>query len=178
MNNVINYDNLNADLNKINTDKEFYWYVNCETQIDKYKLAEFIYNNTDNFVMNTFALLWESRNFWQKFRPLIITKNGKIIGLHAFAEKQIDNKLYLKTYYIVVDKSYRGKGIAKKLTYQVLKDFQNQYNQFYVNSVEGSDGEYFYRKTITNRPSKKVNEFGTTDLIFKGSIFKILKKDI
>ena len=58
-----------------------------------------------------------------------------------------------------------------------VSDFQNEYDWFFVNSVEGSDGEYFYRKTISNRPSKKVNEFGTTDLLFKGSISKILKKN-
>ena len=154
-------------------------YINCKSQADKYKLAEFIYNNTDNFIMNTFALLWENRNFWNEFKPLVMfnKSTGKIIGLHAFAEKKIDNKTYLKTYYIVVDKQCRGMGIAKQLTMQVLSDFQKKYKWFYVNSVEESDGEYFYRKTITNKPSKKVNEFGTVDLIFKGSISKILKKN-
>ena len=173
---MIDYTKLNKSFNKQNIP---FQYIECISQADKYKLAEFIYNNTDNFVMNTFALLWESRNFWNEFRPLIMfdKSTGKIVGLHAFANKKIDNKMYLKTYYIVIDKTQRGKGIAKKLTMQVLSDFQNDYDWFFVNSVEGSDGEYFYRKTISNRPSKKVNEFGTVDLLFKGSISKILKKN-
>ena len=171
-----NYIKFNKTFNKSKLPLQ---YIKCKSQADKYRLSEFIYENTDNFVMNTFALLWENRKFWEKFRPLIMwdKSTGKIIGLHAFAEKKIDNKKYLKTYYIVIHKKYRGKGIAKQLTMQVLSDFQEKYKWFYVNSVEGSDGEYFYRKTITNKPSKKVNEFGTTDLIFTGSISRILKKN-
>ena len=174
---MVDYNNLNKGFKNQNISL---YYIECKSQTDKYRLSEFIYNNTDNFVMNTFALLWENRNFWSEYRPLIMIDNntGKVIGLHAFAEKVIDNKKYLKTYYIVIHKDYRGKGIAKQLTMQVLKDFQEYYKWFYVNSVEKSDGEYFYRKTITNKPSKKVNEFGTTDLIFTGSISRILKKNV
>ena len=171
---MVKYDKLNQQFKK---QKLNYQYFYCQSQSDKYKLAEFIYNNTDNFVMNTFALLWENRNFWKKWQPLVMfDENGKIVGVHAFAEKEINNKKYLKTYYIVTNKDYRGKGIAKQLTLQVINDFKDVYTDFFVNSIQDSDGDKFYRRIITNRPTKKINEFGTIDMIFKNKISKIPKK--
>lgn len=155
-----------------------FFYMQCKSQADKYKLAEFVYDNTDNFVMNTFALLWENRQLWCEFPPLVMFDDkNNIIGMHAFAVKEINNKNYLKTYYIVTDKQHRGQGIAKKLTLQVMNDLKDKFTYFYVNSVEGSDGERFYRKIITNRPKKKINEFNTQDYIFTGKITKILDKN-
>lgn len=172
---MISYNKLNQ---QFKTQKLNYQYFYCQSQSDKYKLAEFIYNNTDNFVMNTFALLWENRNFWKKWQPLVaFDENGKMIGIHAFAEKEINSKKYLKTYYIVTNKDYRGKGIAKQLTLQVINDFKDLYADFFVNSIQDSDGDKFYRKIVNSNPNKKINEFGTIDMIFKNKISKILKKN-
>lgn len=172
---MISYSKLNQQFKK---QKLQYQYFHCQSQSDKYKLAEFIYNNTDNFVMNTFALLWENRKFWKRWQPLVaFDENGKIIGIHAFAEKEINGKKYLKTYYIVTSKECRGKGIAKQLTLQVINDFKEIYSDFFVNSIQNSDGDKFYRKFISDKPTKKVNEFGTIDMLFKNKISKILKNN-
>jgi hypothetical protein len=50
----------------------------------KLKLMEFVYDNTDSFIMNTFGYLWQEREWWNKF-PVEVYKVGDIIaGLHAY----------------------------------------------------------------------------------------------
>ena len=44
---MISYSKLNQQFKK---QKLQYQYFHCQSQSDKYKLAEFIYNNTDNLI--------------------------------------------------------------------------------------------------------------------------------
>lgn len=136
---------------------------------EKFELMEFVYNNTDSFIMNTFGYVWESRGWWDEF-PIQVYKAGDIIaGMHAFT---VDTKGpgIIKTYYIVTSKSFRGSGIAKKLTMDILGEYKNTDKEYLVNSEESSDGVGFYKKLFNNNYKMEVNEFNTADYIFRSPI--------
>jgi hypothetical protein len=70
----------------------------CPTAYDKkLELMEFVYKNTDSFILNTFGYLWESRGWWDKFPIQVSTSGSVITGLHAFT---VDTKApnTIKTY--------------------------------------------------------------------------------
>ena len=150
-----------------------YKFIFPRTQDEKYKLMEFVYNNTDSFIMNTFGYLWESRGWWD-IQPILVSYDeDKITGLHAFAIKVKT----LKTYYIVVDKNYRGQNIGKKLTLEALEEFKNAVDTFFVNSEESSSGVPFYKKMFGTRYTTSINEFGTTDYNFSAPIKDIINEN-
>ena len=159
--------------------KPFYFkvkYITPTTQAQKYDLMKFMYDNTDSFVMNTFGYLWETRGWWEKF-PIQITTlehNTSIVGMHAFTlnTKAPDT---LKTYYIAVGKTFRGQGVAKKMTIDALRDHELFCKRFYVNSVEGSDGTLLYDKIFKNGYRESPNEFGRVDHEYEDDITNILK---
>ena len=142
-------------------------YIVPSAQTQKYELMKFLYDNTEEFVMNTFGYLWESRQWWDKFPIMIATQcnTERIIGLHAFTlnTKAPDT---LKTYYIAVKKSHRGKGIAKRMTLQALNDSVLFCSKFYVNSTEASDGCKLYSSLFKNGYKESPNEFGLIDYEF------------
>jgi len=149
-------------------------YLQPTTVEEKMKLMEFVYKNTDSFILNTFGYLWESRLWWC-MQPIQVYMQGKeIIGLHAFS---INTKApgTLKTYYIVTSKNHRKQGIAKKLTLKALKDYKDKCDNYFVNSEENSDGVHFYKKLFDYQFTIHKNEFGTNDLNFEQSIESILK---
>ena len=142
---------------------------------DKFKLMEFVYENTSSFIMNTFGYVWENRGWWDKF-PIQVYKTGDIIaGIHAFT---VDAKGpgIIKTYYIVTGKPFRGCGIAKKLTMDILGEYKNTDKEYLVNSEESSDGVKFYKKLFNNNYKMEVNEFNTTDYIFRSPIKTFFKE--
>lgn len=145
----------------------------------KIKLMEFVYDNTDSFIMNTFGYLWQERGWWDKF-PVEVYKVGDIIaGLHAYT---VDTKGFniAKTYYIVTGKAFRGKGIAKKLTKDALHRLKDNKtaSTYYVNTEEKSDGVKLYKSLFKNEYKIEKNQFGTMDYIFSDKIINILKNDI
>ena len=99
-------------------------YYTPKTVDDKMKLMKFVYDNTDSFILNTFGYLWESRGWWDKFPIQLYKIDDQIAGMHAFT---VDTKApnTIKTYYIITSKTFRGSGIAKKLTMEVLNEFKN-----------------------------------------------------
>lgn len=136
---------------------------------EKFELMQFVYDNTDTFVMNTFGYLWESRGWWDKF-PIQVYKVGDIIaGMHAFT---VNTKApnTIKTYYIVTGKAFRGNGIAKKLTLDILGEYHNTDMMYFVNSEEGSDGVGFYKKLFNNTYKMEINEFNKADYIFEAPV--------
>lgn len=140
-----------------------------KTVDEKFQLMEFVYNNTNSFILNTFGYVWESRGWWDKF-PIQVYKVGDVIaGLHAFT---IDTKApdTIKTYYIVTGKAFRGQGIAKKLTMDVLEEYRNTNKVYFVNSEETSDGVAFYKKLFNNNYKVHVNQFDTYDYIFEEKV--------
>jgi GNAT superfamily N-acetyltransferase len=140
-----------------------------KTTQEKFELMEFVHSNTDSFILNTFGYVWENRGWWDKF-PIQVYKIGDIIaGMHAFT---IDTKApdMIKTYYIVIAKPFRGRGIAKKLTLDVLGEYRNTSKRYFVNSEEKSDGVAFYKKIFNNNYKMEINEFGTADYIFEASV--------
>lgn len=150
-------------------------YVQPISVDDKFKLMEFVFKNTDSFILNTFGFVWESRNWWGKQPIMIYTdKDNNILGLHAFSinTRKPDT---IKTYYIVVDKALRGKGIAKKLTVQALQDNKTFASNYFVNSEENSDGVKFYNKLFYNKYTTHKNEFGTLDYYYEAPVADILK---
>jgi len=147
-------------------------YLQPTTVEEKMKLMEFVYKNTDSFILNTFGYLWESRLWWC-MQPIQVYMQGKeIIGLHAFS---INTKApgTLKTYYIVTNKKNRGKGLAKIMILQALRKYAHLVEKYYVNSEEHSEGVKFYKKLLGN-PTIETNEFGTKDFIFQKLIKDIL----
>lgn len=142
----------------------------------KFKLMEFVYKNTDSFILNTFGYLWEERKWWNKFPIQVYKINDKIVGLHAFSIGTKEDNVF-KTYYIITDKEYRGKGIAKQLILCSLDYYEsNTCTTYYVNSEENSDGIPFFKKMFDNQFVKQKNQFGTDDYIFKAPIKTILNK--
>ena len=150
-------------------------YITPQTQEEKYKLMEFMYDNTDSFVMNTFGYLWETRGWWKAFPVLAAyyENTDVLVGLHAFTcNTKAQNTL--KTYYIVADRRLKGRGIAKNLTIRALQDSQLWCDRFYVNS-NSSDGIAFYKKLVGEPINSKINEFGGEDCEFECSFSHILK---
>ena len=91
----------------------------CLTQAQKYEIGEFIYDNTETFILNTFMYLWESRHWWDK-HPIDTCRdeNGKLVGIKINAAKPEEN--LLKSYYSVIRKDYREKHIFSKILLQSL----------------------------------------------------------
>lgn len=143
---------------------------------EKFRLMKFVYQNTDNFILNTFGYIWESRNWWDQFPITTYMIGDEIAGLHAFT---IDTKApdTIKTYYIVTGKCFRGKGIAKKLTLDLLGEYSNTDKKYFVNSEENSDGIGFYKKIFNDRYTISINEFGTIDYNFQ-ALIKQLYNDL
>jgi GNAT superfamily N-acetyltransferase len=141
----------------------------------KFKLMNFVFDNTDSFILNTFGYLWEERQWWGKFPISVYMIDNKIAGLHAFTcnTKGVDT---LKTYYIVTGEEYRGQGIAKKLIRHDLAENAHICRRYYVNSEEGSDGIGLFKSMFGDNYSLLSNEFNTQDYIFESSIADILKK--
>jgi len=149
-------------------------YLQPTTVDEKMKLMEFVYKNTNSFILNTFGYVWESRLWWC-MQPIQVYMVGDVIaGLHAFS---VNTKVpgTLKTYYIVTAKAFRNQGIAKKLTYKALKDYKDKCDNYFVNSEENSDGADFYKKLFDYQYKLSKNEFGTLDLNFEESIESLLK---
>jgi len=144
------------------------------TEDEKMQITKFVFKNTDSFIMNTFGYIWSERNWWNKFPiELCVDNNNKILGLHAYTvyDKYPD---CLKTYYIVTNKDYRGKGIAKALIKNALTVHKNFIKFYYVNTDENSNGSVFYKKWLGNNYEKSENEFNSNDLIFKEPIYNII----
>lgn len=144
----------------------------------KFELMEFVYNNTDTFVMNTFGQVWENRqwwNHWNAYIDLYYTSDPQnpIGGLHAYTcnIKDFPQRI-LKTYYIVVNKNLRGQGIGKTLTLHALNKHKNDCDTFFVNSMQGSSGVEFYKKFFTDKCPPEIipNGLGSKDYVFKAPI--------
>ena len=148
-------------------------YFFAKSTQEKFELMEFVYKNTDSFILNTFGYVWESRGWWDKFPIQVYKINNVIAGIHAFT---IDTKGQdiIKTYYIVTAKSFRGRGIAKDLTMDILNEYKNTNKKYFVNSEENSDGAKFYKKLFKNNYTVQSNDFNTCDLIFKSTIKDLL----
>jgi predicted GNAT family acetyltransferase len=142
-------------------------------QNKKMELMEFVYNNSNSFILNTFGFIWESRQWWGMQPIQVYKKDGNIVGLHAFTTNHKGPGV-LKTYYIITDKTCRGEGIARELTSYALNEYKDICKTFFVNSEEGSDGVYFYKLMFDNQYTTTVNEFGSKDFIFQKSITEIL----
>jgi GNAT superfamily N-acetyltransferase len=143
----------------------------------KLKLMEFVYDNTDSFIMNTFGYLWQEREWWNKF-PVEVYKVGDIIaGLHAYTVNTKGLNI-AKTYYIVTGKAFRGQGIAKKLTKAALRRLNDKKtaSTYFVNTEEKSNGVKFYKSLFNSEYKIEKNQFGTLDYIFCDKIENILKK--
>lgn len=143
---------------------------------EKFELMQFVYDNTDTFIMNTFGYVWENRGWWNKF-PIQVYKIGDIIaGMHAFT---VDTKGQdiIKTYYIVTGKSFRGHGIAKKLILDILDEYGKTDKKYFVNSEASSDGVGFYKKFFNNNYKMEINEFDKVDYIFEAPIKAILENE-
>jgi hypothetical protein len=138
------------------------------TTEDKFKLMEFVYKNTNSFIMNTFGYLWADRNWWQN-HPIEAYMTGDVIaGIHAKAiisKKAPDDTL--KTYYIVTGKAFRGQGIAKKLIHHSLFNNTHYVKNYYVNTEENSEGVQFFTKVLQQNYRIEKNEFGTFDYVFE-----------
>lgn len=151
-------------------------YIYPYTQETKFKLMEFVFKNTDSFILNTFGYLWEERKWWDTFPVQVYKIDDKIVGLHAFSIGTKDNNTF-KTYYIITDKNSKGKGIAKQLILSSLEMYlSDTITTYYVNSEESSDGIGFFTKLFNNNFTKEINQFGTADYIFKAPIKTILNK--
>lgn len=139
----------------------------CLTQEQKYEIGQFIFDNTETFVLNTFMYLWESRDWW-KSQPIDTCRDqdGKLVGIKINAEKkEIDT---LKSYYSVIRKDYREKHIFSRLLLESLYDHDCKY--IIVTCTVGRDGERFYGRLLDGKKSckteYKTSEFGDTDVVF------------
>jgi len=149
-------------------------YLQPTTVDEKMKLMEFVYDNTDSFILNTFGYLWESRLWWQTQPIQVYIINDKIVGLHAFSVNTKGPNI-LKTYYIITSKDYRKQGIAKKLILKALKDYKDKSDNYFVNSEQDSDGKEFFLKLFSHQYVLSANEFGTFDFEFEQPIDNLLK---
>ena len=150
-------------------------YLQPTTVEEKMKLMEFVYKNTNSFILNTFGYLWESRLWWC-VQPIQVYMVGDVIaGLHAFS---VNTKAQgtLKTYYIVTGKAFRKQGIAKQLTLKALRDYKDKCDNYFVNSEENSDGIHFYSSLFDHQYTLTKNEFGTLDYNFEESIKSLTNK--
>lgn len=150
-----------------------YWFP--KSTDEKFKLMKFVYDNTNSFILNTFGYVWESRGWWDRFPIQVYMVGDVLAGIHAFT---IDTKApdTIKTYYIVTGKAFRGQGIAKKLTTDILGEYSNTNKKYFVNSEENSDGVGFYKKLFDSRYKVVINEFDTVDFIFEEGATEIYNR--
>lgn len=150
-----------------------YWFP--KSTDEKFKLMKFVYDNTDSFILNTFGYVWESRGWWDRFPIQVYMVGDVLAGMHAFT---VDTKApdIIKTYYIVTGKAFRGQGIGKKLTMDILGEYSNANKKYFVNSEENSDGVGFYKKLFDNRYKVVINEFDTVDFIFEEGVTEIYNR--
>lgn len=150
-----------------------YWFP--KSTDEKFKLMKFVYDNTDSFILNTFGYVWESRGWWDRFPIQVYMVGDVLAGMHAFT---VDTKApdTIKTYYIVTGKAFRGQGIAKKLTTDILGEYSNTNKKYFVNSEENSDGVGFYKKLFDSRYKVVINEFDTVDFIFEEGVTEIYNR--
>jgi ribosomal protein S18 acetylase RimI-like enzyme len=150
-----------------------YWFP--KSTDEKFKLMKFVYDNTDSFILNTFGYVWESRGWWDRFPIQVYMVGDVLAGIHAFT---VDTKApdTIKTYYIVTGKAFRGQGIGKKLTMDILGEYSNANKKYFVNSEENSDGVGFYKKLFDNRYKVVINEFDTVDFIFEEGVTEIYNR--
>lgn len=147
-----------------------------ETIDGKFQLMEFVYKNTDSFIMNTFGFVWENRQWWSKFPVQVYKIDNQIIGLHAFTYNT-KKESTIKTYYIVTHKAFRGQGIAKKMIIHTLNTYSEVSSNYFVNSEENSDGMHFFKKLFNDKFLLTKNEFGSLDYVFEAPIDHILNND-
>lgn len=136
------------------------------TEDQKFQMMEFVYKNTNSFIMNTFGYLWAERMWWKDFPVYTYNVGNEIIGLHACVYNTGRYSDKLKTYYIVSSKAFRGQGIAKKLIAFSLQDNIKVVKSYYVNTEENSDGVNFYKKLFNDKYKLEKNQFGTLDYVF------------
>ena len=70
-------------------------YYFAKTDDEKFQLMEFVYNNTDSFILNTFGYLWESRDWWDKF-PIQVYKIGDVIKNNNKLKSNLTKQLFWK----------------------------------------------------------------------------------
>jgi len=150
-------------------------YIFAKNTQEKFELMEFVYKNTDSFIMNTFGYVWENRGWWDKFPIATYMLGDKIVGLHAFT---VDTKApdTIKTYYIITGKSFRGMGIGKKLIMDVLGEYSKTNKKYFVNSEESSDGVKFFKHLFENNFKIEINEFDTVDYLFEDSVSNLYNR--
>jgi GNAT superfamily N-acetyltransferase len=153
--------------------------LNCITinecnDLDKLRYIKFIYDNTDSFILNTFGHTWSGRKWWEKFPiELCLDDAGNILGLHAYTTND-SVKGRMKTYYIVISKDARGKGIAKLLIENAITKHKDKIEYYYVNTDVRSDGMKFFKKWLGNKFIIKDNDFNSQDMIFEEPIYNII----
>jgi GNAT superfamily N-acetyltransferase len=100
--------------------------------------------------------------------------------LHAYTVNYKKPKT-LKTYYIVTNKKWRGKGIARLLILKALEEHKEKIETYYVNTDKKSDGVLFFLKMLGNKFKRVKNDFNSEDYIFEEPVYNILdeatKKD-
>lgn len=143
---------------------------------EKFQLMEFVFNNTDSFIMSTFGFVWENREWWSAFPIQVYKVNDQIIGLHAFTYNHKKPNT-IKTYYIVTHKAFRGQGIAKKLILHTLNAYSEVSNNYFVNSEESSEGVEFFKKLFKDKYLLTKNEFGTVDYNFEAPVDEIIANE-
>jgi GNAT superfamily N-acetyltransferase len=151
------------------------------TEIEKLHFMKFVYDNTDSYIMNTFGHVWSGRDWWDKFPiQLAVNEKGEVLGLHAYTVNDKKPKT-LKTYYIVTNKKWRGKGIARLLILKALEEHKEKIETYYVNTDKKSDGVLFFLKMLGNKFKRVKNDFNSEDYIFEEPVYNILdeatKKD-
>ena len=151
--------------------------INDCDELDKLRFMQFIYKNTDSFIMNTFGHVWSGRNWWKKYPiELCVNEKNEVLGLHAYT---VNDKIKdaLKTYYIVVNKKFRGKGIAKILIKNAIYEHKDKIKNYYVNSDIKSDGFMFYLNWFGNNFKMESNDFNSKDAVFLEPIYNIIDEE-
>ena len=151
-------------------------YIYDATSDQKMKLIQFVFENTDTFIMNTFGHVWSDRSWWHKFPIQVMYDGNVIVGLHAFTNHTKGEGI-VKTYYIVTHKNRRGQGIARRLTIAALTDRSYDCDTYFVNSEDMSGGCTFYAGLVGPATDFIKNEFGNFDKTFQAPIADILYRN-
>ncbi len=144
---------------------------------DRFKLYDFV-NTCDDELIRTFNILWEERNYWVLYQPIVYVVDGEIVGFCAFAKTpKYENSI--KIYYLYTHSNFQNKQIGKKLLNFVYDKYRDLGVVYFVYVTEINTGGHFLFDRFKNdeRCQFKIiqNEFNTQDYVYK---IKISEKEL
>jgi FkbH-like protein len=129
-------------------------------------------------ILKTFNSVYTERGYWYRHPVTVLWHNDVVIGYHAITVNSDKYPNVTKSYYMLANPNYRGKGLGAEL---MASSFQlaNKYRvtDYMTNSDEKNDGAKLYKGFGAKPVDRRENPFGSFDEIFEFDVKGILTVD-